>query len=103
MSRLLPAPDAPEPTVTVAPGNLLTADSSIPDSRAGGSQYVDHIYGLGENVPESLTPAPCLGLAVLGSRPCTFARELRSASACLAMSRGFWPLYSADMIDTCDC
>ena len=55
--------------------------------------------GRKRNVLESLTPAPCLGFAVLGSVPWTFAWELRSFSACLAMSRGFWPLYSADMID----
>lgn len=34
ISRLSPAPDAAEPTVTSLPGNFLTADSSIPDSTA---------------------------------------------------------------------
>ena len=29
-----PAPEAAEPTVTVLPGNLFVADSSIPDSTA---------------------------------------------------------------------
>lgn len=32
MSLLLPAPDAAEPAVTSAPGNLLATDSSTPDS-----------------------------------------------------------------------
>lgn len=41
-------------------------------------------------------------------RPCFADGEFRSRSACLAMSRGSWPLYSADMVEffvmfNCDC
>jgi len=43
--------------------------------------------GIGGIVPESETFWPCFA-----------ALELRSRSACFARSRGFWPLYSADMV-----
>jgi hypothetical protein len=43
--RLSPAPEAAEPYVTDAPGNLRSTNSSTPDSRAGLGQYSCTVWG----------------------------------------------------------
>lgn len=89
MSLLSPAPEAAEPYVTDAPGNLLSTDWSMPDSFAEGELVLGKtVRGMGGRVPESeVEPVPFFR-----------ASEFRSRSACFARSRGFVFLYSADMV-----
>ena len=58
ISRLSPAPEADEPTLTVLPGNLVVTFVSTPDSFAILGSAGEEPY-IGYSIPDSPELQPC--------------------------------------------